>query len=139
MANSLRFCIIQACLLLGVVLPSLWPGNVDAQGVSQLTETPSLIPDPLKQKGFLPGQSSPATITLTDTIQQLDISGRISFWIDTSTDTTLDQLLARATSGAELFKPTLKREILPIHGKVLWLRFETLTETRQARWLLEIG
>lgn len=139
MLASARFKLIYAFFFLGGTLACLWPAKLVAQVTPQPVEQASLIPDPLKRLGVLPSQSRPTTIPLTDASDQIDISPLTSFWIDESAETTLDELLARATSGASLFKPTPQREILPIHGKVLWIRFETQTETRQARWLLEIG
>lgn len=79
------------------------------------------------------------TIVLNDEAPRVDLSSLTSYWIDPSTDTTLEQLVARASSGAELFKQSSSRNSHQAHGKVLWVRFELKFMDRNANWFLELA
>ena len=124
-------------------LALLWmlalPTVAQATSAQRPLESKNLLPDPLREKGFAPQQSQLQTLVLHEAVKQVNLTPWTQFWVDDSTDTTVSQLLARATSGAELFQPSTEHDILRIHGKVLWLRFEAQAQASPARWLLEVG
>jgi two-component system, sensor histidine kinase LadS len=93
----------------------------------------------LREKGFAPQQMQLQTLQLSDAVQHVNLTPWTQMWVDDGKDTTVSQLLARATSGAEMFKPSREHDILRIHGKVLWLRFAAQAPTSNSRWLLELG
>lgn len=78
-------------------------------------------------------------VILTADMQHIDIIALTEYWIDDSTDTSIDALQARATSGVQLFKPSQATDAHKLNGRVLWLRFDVKTTDPHSRWLLELG
>jgi two-component system, sensor histidine kinase LadS len=92
-----------------------------------------------KDPGSVAQQNPRSLVVVDDTVQSIDITERTRCWIDDHPATTVQQLLALSSSGSAVFKNTQQRDILRIHDKALWLRFEVHSLAPQARWLLEIG
>jgi two-component system, sensor histidine kinase LadS len=135
MLKRFRSKLVHACLLVGLLLGGWALTSLKAQSTATAPVGDVLLPKP----PFLPQQSQLPTIRLQANTRSIDINEQSTYWIDPSSDTTPSQVLARATSGAELFQANSSRKSLAVHQKVLWLRFETLSEVPEARWLLEIG
>jgi two-component system, sensor histidine kinase LadS len=135
MLKKFRSSLVQAGLLLCLLLGGWSLTALQAQSTASTPAGDVLLP----KLPFLPQQSQLPTIRLQKSTRGIDINDQSSYWIDPSTDTTPDQVLARATSGAELFQANSSRKSLAVHQNVLWLRFETLAEVPDTRWLLEIA
>jgi two-component system, sensor histidine kinase LadS len=86
-----------------------------------------------------PSQRQAPLATLNADTQHLDLTPYSEYWIDDSKDTTLAALQARASSGAELFKPSKATDAHKVDGKVLWLRFDVKSVDARSRWVLELG
>jgi two-component system, sensor histidine kinase LadS len=102
---------------------------------------PAQTPQPITPiaASAAPSQRQAPLVTLSADTQHLDLAPYSEYWIDDSKDTTLSALQARASSGAELFKPSKATDAHKIDGKVLWLRFDVKSLDARSRWVLELG
>ncbi len=127
-------------LTLAIGLGSLWLWQAQAKAATTPTQSSSMLPaEPATPVGFLQNQLNNTVVKLENDTQKLDLNHLTTLWLDPSTDTTPAQLSARATRGAELFKPGSARDTYGAHNKVLWLRFELQAVDRSAHWFLEIS
>jgi two-component system, sensor histidine kinase LadS len=128
-ARALRF--VLCCALVCASLVSY----KRASAQDALPQNPSLVAT-LPSSAL--GQRQLSTIDLNAKINHVDISALTEFWVDDALDTQLDPLLARATAGIDLFKPSQSTDSHRVQGKVLWLRFEVKMSDPRSRWLLEL-
>ncbi len=129
MTRSLRF--IAGFALVYVALLSY--KQVSAQDT--LPRNPSPVATPPSRAL---GQRPLTTNDLNANTKHADISALTEYWIDDAPDSNLDAMLARATAGTDLFKPSQNTDSHRVHGKVLWLRFEVKVSDPRSRWLLEL-
>lgn len=77
-------------------------------------------------------------ITLNAQFKGLPIDALSTYWVDEATDTSIEQLVARPDLNT-LFKPRHYAQHHSVHGKVLWIRFDTRVTDPTAQWFLEVS
>jgi hypothetical protein len=106
---------LTAGLVASLVLGATWlhAQTGPSEAVPQVPQ-PALASKP----EHAPAQRSLPLIKLGHDVTQLNIDTQTEYWIDSAPDTTVDQVEARASSGAELFQPRTERQNHVIHGQV---------------------
>jgi two-component system, sensor histidine kinase LadS len=77
-------------------------------------------------------------ITLNAQLKSTPIDALSAYWVDEATDTSIEQLTAR-TDLATLFTQRHFAQHHIVHGKVLWIRFDSQLIDTQSQWFAEIS
>lgn len=76
-------------------------------------------------------------VVLAAQVKTLAIDELSAYWVDTTGNTTIEQLHAR-TDSETLFTRRQYAQNHAIHGKALWIKFDAHITDSRARWFLEI-
>ena len=77
------------------------------------------------------------TVILDAQTKRIQIDAASEYWIDDSGSATVAEVDARQRLG--LFKPRVGAERQYLHGKVLWIRFDTRITAPNSDWFLELS
>lgn len=80
----------------------------------------------------------PSTLLLDDRVQQATLDGVAQFFVDTDSQASIQNLVARASAGVNLFQTFRASNKHLTDGKVLWVRFDAQMLDTRSRWLLEV-
>ncbi len=137
-----RISFVLSLLMSSWALPTLAqttpmaPAPLLAQASDALPQAPSHLNSTTNANA--PSLRQLPIVELNAQTNKITLLPYTEYWIDDSTDTTLDALVARASAGKELFKPSTAQDRHTVHGKVLWLRFETRITDPRSHWLLQL-
>jgi two-component system, sensor histidine kinase LadS len=79
-----------------------------------------------------------ATIELGQKINDVPIDLASQYWVDDTSSITVEQLDAKQ-ANVPMFMPRQFAQIHAVHGKVLWLRFQTRITDPQSQWFVELS
>ncbi|MFM7330088.1 MAG: 7TM diverse intracellular signaling domain-containing protein [Brachymonas sp.] len=121
------------CLALYVGLISSTLGQTDSSSASAGVGPVPVVSSPEPQL-----LQTPNTLLLDYRVQQASLDGIAQFFLDTDTKASIQNLVARASAGVNLFQSFRASGKHHTDARVLWIRFDAQMVDTRSRWLLEV-
>lgn len=132
---------LARALSMALLLAHTCTSSFANHGPAESNAQPSLaVPQP-PQRAIAPlaNTTPPSTLQpleLGSQVKRLDVDTASTYWIDDSGIATITDVEDRQTTEA-LFTPRTSAQRHAIHGKALWLRFDTRITDSRSHWFLE--